>query len=119
MNAPRAPWYDSGIPGGASLIVLVDHSTAHNTMSTQPETNDEQPTTLKDRIFTVLWALGFLALGAAMIIWPDAVGGETEQPRKLVGKIIVWIWGRPGGIVVALVGLLLGWSAFTKSEKKQ
>jgi hypothetical protein len=85
-------------------------------MSDQTNTDDNKPMTLKDRIFAVLWALGFIGLGAAMIIWPDAVSSDADHPRRLVGKIIVWIWGRPGGAVVAILGLLIGWSAFMKSD---
>jgi len=39
--------------------------------------------------------------------------------RRLLGRIIVWIWGRPGGIVVAILGLLIGWSAFSKPDTKK
>ncbi len=80
---------------------------------------DDKPVTTKDRIITVLWAVGFIALGVAMIIWPEAVSGDGDRPRKLIGKIIVWIWGRPGGIGLALIGLFIGWSAFPKSDSKK
>jgi len=88
-------------------------------MSDPTNTDDDKPMTTKDRIFAVLWALGFLALGASMIIWPDAVSSETDHPRRLLGRIIIWIWGRPGGIIVAILGLLIGWSAFLKSDTKK
>ena len=87
-------------------------------MSDETNTDNAKSMTQKDRIFTVLWAVAFLALGAAMIIWPDAASGYIDHPRKLLDKIVVWLWGRPVGIFLTLLAPLSIWSAFSKSKKK-
>ena len=58
-----------------------------------------------------------LAVGAAMIIWPDAAAGEASKVQGFKSKIITLIWSMPAGIIVALIGLIFGWTAFAKSSK--
>jgi hypothetical protein len=74
--------------------------------------------TQKFRISTALWAIAFLALGAAMLIWPDAVSGYTGNPETLLHKVIGWLWNRKIGMFLALLALLNVWSAFSKSPTK-
>jgi hypothetical protein len=77
--------------------------------------------TQKDRVFTVLWAIAFLLLGAAMIIWPDAVAGyiEHQHTRSLLDKVALWLWGRPVGIFLVILCPLSVWYKFTKSKTKK
>ena len=87
-------------------------------MSNQNETDEnDNPPTRQERIYVALFALVLLALGVAMIVWPDALVDSDVHPRKLFLKVIAWIWGRPGGIVIALLGLLFGWHALKSPAK--
>lgn len=69
------------------------------------DTNDQttEPTEESSSVIsTVLWGAGLLALGFFMIKYPEAVA--DDHPRKLIGKLLVWVWGKPTGIIALVIG---------------
>lgn len=79
-----------------------------------------KPLTLKDRIQAVLVALGCLAAGSAMWIWHEfyvsdlismAIRGEAVHRFRIK---IDWLWCRPTGALLILVGLIALLGALTK-----
>jgi hypothetical protein len=86
-------------------------------MAVPPRREDVAPTQRRGRIANVLWSIGFLALGVSMIIWPDAIFGDTDRPRRLLGHMIFWLGARPVGIVITLLGVVIGWVAFIRNDQ--
>ena len=73
-------------------------------MSTEP-----RPSKLSG-ILVALIPTGF---GIWMLAAPHLMdGAEPHGRRVLFKKLLAWIWGYPGGIVLLLLGLLLLWAAF-------
>lgn len=80
-----------------------------------------EPNPVVQKLVTALFGLGMLALGVYMFIDPTALDGEDVDPtssRKggLMIRILEFIWGWPGGIVLCLLGLLIVAGLFMKSD---
>lgn len=83
------------------------------------QTDTEQPTEPAESssiLSTILWTVGFLALGFVMLKYPDAMA--DQNPRKAIGKLLAWVWGKPAGIVSLLLGVVIGATAFFGSKKQ-
>ncbi len=75
----------------------------------------EEKTTLKQRIGGIVFGLVMAGLCIVMWMYPDFSFSEDDEPRRAKSRLIMWIlemiWGRVGGTVLGLVGLLLLWSS--------
>ncbi|MEM1422743.1 MAG: hypothetical protein AAGH64_01955 [Planctomycetota bacterium] len=80
-----------------------------------------EPNPVVQKLVTALFGFGMLALGVYMFINPTALEGEDIDPtssRKggLLIRILEFVWGWPGGIVLCLLGLLIVAGLFMKSD---
>ena len=72
--------------------------------------SDETPPSKLSQVLTALFPLGF---GIWMLVKPHMMDGYEAHGRRVIfKKLLAWIWGYPGGIVLTLLGALLLWSAF-------
>lgn len=62
--------------------------------------------TIKDVLGGVIGGAFLTALGIWMILNPDGAQ-PSEGRRRLLKDLINWIWSTPGGIALALIGLLI------------
>lgn len=87
-------------------------------MDTNPENRPKPPI----NYYSLVWAIMWLVLGLAMIIWPDAHNiwpGYTCDPDEVFGCFLATSWGTPAGIVISLtIGFLTGLSAIRKRRNK-
>ena len=66
--------------------------------------------TAKEKRGAIIGGLIFVGIGIAMIVNPHAADGAVASGRNsMIEAIIVWIWGIPGGIVLALLGGATFW----------
>ena len=66
--------------------------------------------TAKEKRGAIIGGLIFVGIGIAMIVNPHAADGAVASGRNsMIETIIVWIWGIPGGIVLALLGGATFW----------
>ena len=79
-----------------------------------------QPLTFQDRIKALFVAIGCLAVGSAMWIWHQfyvsdlisiAIRGEAVHRFRIK---IDWLWCRPTGTLLILIGLIAIFGALTK-----
>ncbi len=68
--------------------------------------NKTESWTIKDILGGVIGGAFLTALGVWMIINPDGAQ-PSEGRRRLLKDLINWIWSTPGGIILALIGLLI------------
>lgn len=65
------------------------------------------------RALEMLWALGFLAIGGAMLIWPHAMPptpacNVPDFQEDLLDSFIGCAWGKPEAVGLAcIIGLLI------------
>ena len=46
-------------------------------------------------------------------MYPDAIGADDIHGRRaLIKAIVVWLWGKPIGIVAIIIGALVTWVSF-------
>lgn len=79
------------------------------------------PLTIKDRIGFFIFGGIALALGVYMVMEPVITQGDTSDVSRARTKIIVWIiefiWSRPTGVVLGLLGLaILAAGIFSKTK---
>lgn len=91
-------------------------------MSQQPvpapsENEDDKPLTIGQRIAGIAFALVLIGFGIAMFVNPD-MGTEGETSRKLIGKLIIWLWSRPLGVVLFLLAILVLIGSLRVEKKK-
>ncbi len=70
----------------------------------------------------LIWAVLFLALGAAMLIWPDLLAASSVpcSPDELIGCFISNSWGTSLGAALSFsIGVLLGLSAVWKFIRRK
>ncbi len=63
----------------------------------------------------LVWAIAWLAVAAAMAIWPHAFGSREYpcEPDEILGCFISNSWGTPLGIAISLIcGLIALWYFF-------
>jgi hypothetical protein len=83
--------------------------------STRMKNNDDKDDkdTKAEKIIGVLISLVPLGFGAWMLARPELMHDAHPHGRHLlVKRLLAWMWGYPGGIVLIIVGLLLLWAAF-------
>ncbi|MCR9074824.1 MAG: hypothetical protein NXI07_02175 [bacterium] len=70
----------------------------------------EESWSYKDLFGGLIFSAVLLGFGVWMLINPEGSDEfSTEGRRGLYKSIIKWIWGTPGGIILALIGLLILW----------
>ncbi len=85
-------------------------------MSAKPE-----PNPVIQKIVTALIGLGMLGFAVYMFIEPASPFGSTQTTGRKGGFIMTvldWIWGVSGGIVLALLGLLIVAGLFMKPQEE-
>jgi hypothetical protein len=61
----------------------------------------------KEKTGIVIFALIVIGLGVAAIIYPDVMeGADTPPGKSWLEALISWLWGRPGGSVAIIFGIL-------------
>ncbi len=76
----------------------------------EENTVQEESWSYKDLIGGLVFSAALIGFGAWMLVNPQ--GGDevsTEGRRGLYKVILKWIWSTPGGIILALLGLLVLW----------
>lgn len=81
---------------------------------------EKKPNPVVEKLVGVLFGLGMLALGVYMFIEPASPFSDANPTSGRKGglfiRIIDWVWGWPGGIVLCLLGLLIVAGLFMKGE---
>jgi hypothetical protein len=71
------------------------------------------PKNLIDNWWQLLLGIGFIVLGTLSLMYPDALGAADIHGRNALYKaIVVWLWGKPLGIVSLIFGALAVWVSF-------
>ena len=76
-----------------------------------------KPTSIRDRLVSLMLAAGLAGLGVFMILRPDYRHGPAEGSRgrtKLLVAVLDWIWSVPAGVILVLIGLLFLWGALSR-----
>jgi len=86
-------------------------------MDTKQENNSKPPLGCSSSLWAIMW----LAVGLAMIIWPDVYSYPSEyacsDPDEMIDCFLVTSWGTPAGIVISLtIGFFTGLSAIRKGK---
>lgn len=77
-------------------------------------THDDEP----GKLSMILFALGVIALGVSMWVWPDAVGDGTINGRRTLLKVIITnVWGPVTGTILCLFGGLVGWGTLSDDDE--
>ena len=66
----------------------------------------------------ILFALGVIALGVSMWVWPDAVGdgtinGQADPPQSIITNV----WGPVTGTILCLFGGLVSWGTLSDDDE--
>jgi hypothetical protein len=125
-SALSAPSVEPASPTHAGVQVDVKRAAA---AATVPMVREEElvSITLKDRFIGLLISLSMIGLGGAMWIWPDLeipVESVTSQGRfwrmvRFFSHIVEWLWSRPLGAGLALVGTLILYGVFTRRSVRR
>ncbi len=71
------------------------------------------PKNLAKNWWQLLLGIGFITLGVLSIMYPDALSADDVHGRRALSKtILVWVWGKPLGIVALIFGALATWVSF-------
>ena len=76
------------------------------------ENSEEQKTGVKELIISSIIGLLIMGLGIAMFVNPGMEIGDYDGVRRRSGflvRVLDFVWGIPGGIVITLFGALVIW----------
>jgi len=117
-----APSLEAASPTHAGAQVQLTREVPAVTAPMMQEESLAVPITLKDRFIGLLISLSMIGLGVAIWIWPDLDipdEGVTSQGRfwrtvRFFAHVVEWLWSRPLGAGLALVGVLVLYGVFTR-----